>query len=565
MAGKITVSAYLLGRLKQCGVEHVFAVPGDFIGDFLDVLDQTDGVSRVGAVNELEAGFAADGYARARGLSCVALQYGVGTYSALNAVAGACRERVPMVVMTGAPGLAVREKWLSYGIVIHHSTDAVMDTDQKVFANFTVATEVVRTAEEAPAAIDRAIAAAIAHSAPAYLQIWRDVQTAMVEPPSGQLVIAPPSPSWRDSLEAALDKTMSRLCVAKNPVLWGGLELQRYRLGDQLSRLITVSGAPFTTTIQSKGVLADTDPHCIGTFAGAASDPVVSTLMQKADLVISLGVVPIDYYQGFVIDKFDQTIAVEDSRVRIGQARYEGVGFRDFLAGLIERIEAASGFPRETGPSPRRLAPVRSETEKITYENLFDRIQAVLGPDTAVFCDLGVSMFMGVRLEIQRRNGFTAQADWASLGYAVPGALGFALSEGDPVVAITGDGSFQMTAQALSTYSRTDCDVTIIVIDNGIYALEQCFTGLDAYRKRPDGHGYEGDFDSYNVLKRWDYAAMARSLGLEAWHVDTLHGLDIAFGKAAQTKAAKLIHVEIGERDLPPEMFRLVKSFKKKG
>ena len=150
---QISVSDYLIRRLHERGVRHLFAVPGDYIGPFLDVLDEAHDIERIGTVNELEAGFAADGYARSCGLSCVALQYGVGTYSALNAVAGAMRERVPMIVVTGAPSQSLREKWESYGIVFHHSTSENMDVDARIFANVTVATEVIKSPEGAGAAV----------------------------------------------------------------------------------------------------------------------------------------------------------------------------------------------------------------------------------------------------------------------------------------------------------------------------------------------------------------------------------------------------------------------------
>ncbi|MCK0150521.1 thiamine pyrophosphate-binding protein [Marivita sp. S6314] len=569
---QITVSDYLIRRLREHDVRHIFAVPGDYIGDFLDVVDEADGVERIATVNELEAGFAADGYARSCGLSCVALQYGVGTYSALNAIAGAMRERVPIVLVTGAPSATAREHLESYGIVFHHSTSEDMDVDARVFANVTVATEVIKSAEGAAEAIDRALAEALAQQAPVYIQIWKDVQRAKIDPPTGPMPVKKPPASWPDAINAALDATVARLKAAKHPVFWVGLEMQRLGMNEELSRLIHVSGIPFTTTIQAKGIVKETDPMHFGTFAGAASSKDVIDIMHNADLILELGAIPIDYYKNFVIEKFDQTVSVQRDLVRIGSAKYDGVHFRDFVTALIQRFEDDPSLRGGTTGMMRPLTRPDPDTAPLTYENTFHELNRRLQDETGVFCDLGISMFMGARLEIKRANGFTCQSDWMSLGYAVPGALGFALHDGRPLFAIAGDGSFQMTAQALSTYARLTREwkrdpsfhITILVIDNGTYGLEQCFTGLGAFIEKKDGTGYEENFDDYNLLARWDYANMAESLGLVGVRADTVGDLKTALDDARKNTVPTLIQTKVDKHDLPPELFALVASFKPK-
>ncbi len=566
---QITVSEYLIRRLRENGVRHIFAVPGDYIGDFLDVVDATKDVERIGTVNELEAGFAADGYARSCGLSCVALQYGVGTYSALNAIAGSMRERVPVVLVTGAPGAAVRKKWEPYGIVFHHSTSPDMDVDSKIFSNVTVATEVIKSAEEASAAIDHALSAALLQNAPVYIQIWKDVQKAMIDPPVGELPLTALPKSWPDALSAALDATVERLKAAENPVFWGGLELQRLNMNEELSTLIHASNIPFTTTIQAKGVVTNSDPLHIGTFAGAASDELVINVMKKADLVIELGAIPIDYYHNYVIEKFDQTVSVQRDAVRVGSAKYAGVYFEEFLDGLIKRFQDDPSLKRPRIQMPTKLTGQGKKDEKLTFQYIFDEINDRLEDETAVFCDLGISMFMGARLDVKRRNGFTCQTDWMSLGYAVPAALGFALHDGRPLYAIAGDGSFQMTAQTLSTYAKLSerwkddpsFHITIIIIDNQIYGLEQCFTGVGAFLPKKDGKGYQEKFNDYNVLTSWDYAALANSLGLVGVSVDSYGKLKTALDDAHHSNVPTVIQASVDKHDLPPELLALVESF----
>ena len=101
-SSEITVAEYLLIRLKEIGVEHLFGVPGDFVLGFFNQILKS-GVKYIGTCNELNAAYAADGYARIRGIGAFASTFGVGELSAVNGVAGAFAERVPVVVITGSP------------------------------------------------------------------------------------------------------------------------------------------------------------------------------------------------------------------------------------------------------------------------------------------------------------------------------------------------------------------------------------------------------------------------------------------------------------------------------
>ena len=110
-----TIARYLLQRLHEAGIEHMFGVPGDYVLDFLDVVLASP-VRWIGTCNELDAGYAADGYARMKGAGVVTVTYGVGALSMLNAVAGAFAERIPLIVISGAPPRRRRET----GALVHH-------------------------------------------------------------------------------------------------------------------------------------------------------------------------------------------------------------------------------------------------------------------------------------------------------------------------------------------------------------------------------------------------------------------------------------------------------------
>ena len=236
----MTVADYLIARLKQAGLAHLFAVPGDYASPFLVALDATPGITRIANINELGSGYAADGYARFRGIGAACVQYGVGTFSLLNCTAGSFVERLPVVVISASPSTKDRKLEHSEQILFHHSTGDLR-ADQIVFQNVTVASEILRTGAEAPAQIDRAIVAMLTHRRPIYLEGLHDVWNMDCAPPKGRLAPAPPS-SDPQSLAAALDAAWTRIQAATLPVLWAGVEVRRFGLQDTLQQIVDASG-----------------------------------------------------------------------------------------------------------------------------------------------------------------------------------------------------------------------------------------------------------------------------------------------------------------------------------
>jgi indolepyruvate decarboxylase len=169
-----TVADYLLTRLKQLNVTEVFQIPGDYVKHFTQALEYFDGVNAIGAINELDAAYAADAYGRTRGLGAVSLQYGVSTFSALNAIAGAYVELSPVVVISATPGADDRQITKMYDVLYHHSTGN-LQADEEVYKHVTVAAETLSTSVGAPEKIDNLLIAAITYKKPVYIACYREV------------------------------------------------------------------------------------------------------------------------------------------------------------------------------------------------------------------------------------------------------------------------------------------------------------------------------------------------------------------------------------------------------
>jgi indolepyruvate decarboxylase len=394
-----TVATYLIARLQQAGLEHLFAVPGDYASHFLEALDATPGIERVPNANELGSGYAADGYARYRGIGAACVQYGVGGFSLLNCTAGSFVERVPVAVISASPSTQDRQLERSEAILFHHSTGDLA-ADRNIFANVTVASEIVSSADDAPAQIDRAITAMLTHRRPIYIEVLSNVWDLDCAPPQGTLApVVEPSDS--SSLAAALDAAWERLQAAKLPVLWAGVEIQRFGLQDTLQQIVDASGLYFTTTSLAKTVLDESQPRFIGTYAGLASPRLTWTIMDDlSDCILALGTIVTDDYLNIMNSSFGQMIEVNDEEARVGYEYYHHVTLRDFMAGLLARFRAGTASPRtyalpkveeEAAREVKRDDPLTYETfyaELVAFvknEQLLDEIALVLGESTSLY------------------------------------------------------------------------------------------------------------------------------------------------------------------------------------
>src|SRR5215210_3669791 len=178
----MTIGQYLIARLRACGVEHVFGIPGDYVLGFYEQLQRSD-LKTITTCDEQGAGFAADAYARLRGLGAVCVTYCVGGLKVANTTAEAFAEKSPVVVISGAPGMKEREK----NPLLHHKVRD-FDTQKRVFEQLTVASTVLEDPQTARQEIDRVLEAALRFKRPVYVELPRDI---IAQPAVGPLRRSP--------------------------------------------------------------------------------------------------------------------------------------------------------------------------------------------------------------------------------------------------------------------------------------------------------------------------------------------------------------------------------------
>nr|BAU70033.1 pyruvate decarboxylase [Rosa hybrid cultivar] len=533
-----TLGRHLARRLVEIGVHDVFSVPGDFNLTLLDHLIAEPELNLIGCCNELNAGYAADGYARARGVGACVVTFTVGGLSVLNAIAGAYSENLPVICIVGGPNSN------DYGTnrILHH-TIGLPDFTQELrcFQTVTCHQAVVSHLEDAHELIDTAISTALKESKPVYISISCNLP-AIPHPTFGRdpvpFFIAP-KVSNQIGLEAAVEATAAFLNKAVKPVLVGGPKLRVAKAQKAFVELADASGYPMAVMPSGKGLVPEHHPHFIGTYWGAVSTSFCGEIVESADAYVFVGPIFNDYSSvGYsLLIKKEKAIIVEPNRVTIGNGPSFGWVFMgDFLTALAKKLKKNStgmeNYCRIFVPPGIPLKAQKDEPLRVNV--LFKHIQEIVTPNTAIISETGDSWFNCQKLRLPENCGYEFQMQYGSIGWSVGATLGYAQGAKDKrVIACIGDGSFQVTAQDISTMIRCGQNTIIFLINNGGYTIE-----VEIH----DG--------PYNVIKNWDYTGLVDAIHNgegKCWttKVRTEEDLTEAIAKATGEHKDSLCFIEV--------------------
>jgi indolepyruvate decarboxylase len=536
-----TVANYIVQRPKEQGIDTLFGVPAAYCAPLFEAAI-AGGMTSVVAASDLEAGYAADGYARTKGLSAVSVAYGVGTLSMINAIAGAYVERSPIVVINGGPTATNIANLHQFDIVFSHSIgqDA---TDLSAYKLVTTFAARAGTVAEVPATVDGAISAAIKKQRPAYIEINMGIWGAACPMPTGPLATRNPPAGTEQQLAANI---VGQIRGAQSPVILVGAEIARYGLADKVADLIGKLGVRWATALLAKSALAEQGAEWIGVYDPPHSQPAVRDAVEHADLLVTLGTVFPNGYASLVQQAFARTIQIYDGKVRIKTGAKRNAEIAALVAALV--TEAAKAPPRAVPPGATP-APPGPATGPLTYKQVFERIGAALDPSWIVIPDTCLGIYSAANLPVKGLDGFLCSAVWASLGHSVAAAVGASFGSQRRPLVLCGDGGFHMTAQALSTMVQCGRNPVIVVLANGIYGYEQFLVGPSFFNNpantpRP-----------YVVLNQWDFVAFATGLGVKfAQAVNTAASFDSALAAAKMLNGPALIAAQVNAHDLPAEL-----------
>jgi len=536
MSKSYTVADYLLDRLAQIGIRHFFGVPGDYNLQFLDHVIDHQQITWVGCANELNAAYAADGYARCKPAAALLTTFGVGELSAINGIAGSYAEYLPVIHIVGAPALRAQRA----GDLLHHSLG---DGDFGHFARMAKEVTIAQAslmASNAEAEIDRLLTTALYERRPVYLLLPSDVAEAPLASRPAPLVLRQPNLS-DVSLQAFIAAARAKLQAAHRVSLLADFLAERFGAELVLEQWMNEVNIPHSTMLLGKSVLDETHACFTGTYAGVASDPQVKQQIEGADVVINVGVrftdaITAGFSHNLPVDK---CIDIQPFEARVGQQVFSQIPMRDAVKALHQlTLSLASKW---TLPSIKRPALPDPRASGLDQHGFWQQIQDFLQPGDILIAEQGTACFGAASLTLPQGCRFIVQSLWGSIGYTLPAAFGAQTAEPQRrVILLIGDGAAQLTVQELGSMLRDGQKPVILLLNNDGYTIERAI------------HGPE---QRYNDIAQWNWTRLSQAFSLDrqlkCLRVTEPEQLRAALGEVGGSDQLAFIEVVLPKMDIP--------------
>lgn len=445
-----------------------------------------------------------------KGISAVVTTFGVGELSAVNAIAGAYSEYVPIVHIVGYPSTVSQKN----GALLHHTLG---NGDFTVFSRMSkeisCAVSMLNHQHEAAVLIDDAIRECILQSRPVYISLPSDMVTKKID---GDRLNTPLDleypPNDQEAEDYVVDVVLKALHAAKNPVIVVDACAIRHRALKETHDLIKKSGIPTFVAPMGKGAVDETLPNYGGVYAGDGSNAGVKERVESADLILSIGAIQSDFNTAGFTVRMSQlnTIDFHSYHVKVRYSEYPGIRMNGVLSKVTQKLGKLN---IEAGPHPKNTIPAEessSSSPTITHAWFWPRLGQWLKAKDVLITETGTSNFGVWETRFPADVTAIAQVLWGSIGYATGAAQGAALAAQekglDRTILFTGDGSFQLTAQEVSTMIRNKLSPIIFIICNKGYTIERLIHGME---------------DSYNDVQEWKYKDIPAVFGAEEGSVLT--------------------------------------------
>lgn len=405
---------------------------------------------------------------------------------------------------------------------------------------------------EAATLIDNAIRECILQSRPVYISLPSDMVQKKID---GDRLNTPLDleypPNDQEAEDYVVDVVLKYLQAAKNPVIVVDACAIRHRALKETHDFIVKSGIPTFVAPMGKGAVDETLPNFGGVYAGDGSNAGVKDRVESADLVLSIGAIQSDFNTaGFTVRMSQMnTIDFHSYHVKVRYSEYPGIRMNGVLAKVTQKMSKLS---IESGPKPDNKIPkeeVNSTEPAITHAWLWPRLGQWLQKDDVIITETGTSNFGIWETRFPQGVNAISQVLWGSIGYATGSCQGAALAAREKglkrTILFTGDGSFQLTAQEVSTMLRNDLAPIIFVICNQGYTIERLIHGMK---------------DAYNDVQEWKYKELPAVFGAKegsvlTYRVETKEELEGLFMdsefSSGETKKMRFVELVMPWDDAP--------------
>lgn len=541
---QLTVAQYLVKKLETIGIKNVFGLPGDYNFNILDAIIKSKSVNWTNCTNELNAGYASDGYARINGFGAIVTTYGVGELSAINAIAGSYAENLPVIHIAGVP----KTSFIKNNVVVHHNFQtADYYAFENIYKNVTKTTAYL-TFENAKEEIDRVFNVLINEKQPVYLAIPVDVCCHCIDDIGfNKITVKKSNPN---NLENAYNKIEALMKSSKNPILFVDYLVKRYKLQKTVKTFVDKTGIKFSSLLMGKGALDETCKNFLGVNMGNFSSQILIDEIKNSDLVITLGFLNADLNTaGFSAIQKEPDIKIEKERTIIKGEIFEDVLIQDIVQLMSEKIEVKFDFEF------KQKEKIETVENKLTVKTLLPKIETILDKNDIFVMETGLMSLTGAFINLKENNEYLSQTLWGSIGWATPAAFGAMMADKKRnLILFTGEGSHQLTVQEFANFFENDLKPVIFVLNNEGYTVERVLS------KDP--------YDKFNDITKWNYTKLPEVFnnGKDYYtaKVKTMEELDAVLSKIKDLKGKKLTYIEIftDRMDITDEGTKLVSNMK---
>lgn len=522
----ITVSDYLISRLASLGVEEFFGLPGDYNFNIIESVENNPKTNWVGCTNELNAGYAADGYARIKGYGALITTFGVGELSAINAIAGSMSEFVPVVKIVGVPDT----KYIEQNALIHHNLNTPdYHAFIKAYSNV-VETAAFLNENNAKEEIDRVLNVLINTKKPVYIAIPVDICNKIIDDTYNVEV----QKSDENNLNEAANSALELIENSQNPVILADVMVKRFCAKEQLYEFVRKTNYPVTTFLMSKDLINHEEfANYLGTYTGKNGNLNAYRIVNNSGCPIFIGTVISDINtHGFDL-KFnpDDFINIQSDFTVVKNKMYKKVLMKDILGILAKKVTNKFTGQCDYDYFYTKVEPGK---DKISSEYFYYKLQEFLREGDNLVLETGLINLAGAKLKIKKNTSVNNQILWGSIGWATGAALGVDMADKNArTMLVTGEGSHQLSAQEISTMMRNNLKPVIFVINNGGYTIERLLS------KDP--------MDKFNDIAGWNYSKLPYVFGENVYSISVSNDieLDEAFKIIEKEQQNKMCYIEM--------------------
>lgn len=539
----MNTAEYLVKNLEKLGIDALFGLPGDYNFNILYAIENNPKTNWIGCTNELNAGYAADGYAREKGFGALVTTYGVGELSALNAVAGSFAENVPVIHIVGTPS----SKCISKKSRVHHNFQEVEPYAYAETSKNVVATTAFLNRDNAKMEIDRVLKVFVKERKPVYIAIPIDIAKMEIQDKDVDYTWT----SDAETLSKVVNLIVDKVRRAKKPVILGDTLIKRFDCREEYRVFVEKTGFPTTNFLMGTNLIDSDLKNNLGTYFSKFRNPSAQKYLEETDCLIAVGAIYSDLNSfGFNLPyKIESHIAIYGTHVYIEGIRYDNLKMSEVLEALTEQIQPREFIVEKTTVY---YEPTSLPQGKLTLSYMFARLQEFLKENDVLIADTGIIPNGVSQMKFPKSSELVTQTLWGSIGWATPATLGTCLATDEKrVILFTGEGSHQLTALELGNMLRQGVKPIIIVLNNNGYTIERVLSD-----------NFE---DKFNDIVQMNYSKFARVFEGNIWstRVETQDDFDKAL-KVTQIMN-KLCYIEacVDSDDVPELTKELTASFKK--